>query len=85
VSTRTATLVALAVGAASLVVPTALGYDAWAWMVWARELGRGDLATIAGPSWKPLPALVVAPVTLVADAAAPWVWLALVRAAAVAR
>ncbi len=82
-SARAATLVALAIGAASLVVPTALGYDAWAWMVWARELGRGDLATIAGPSWKPLPALVVAPVTLVADASAPWVWVALVRAAAV--
>ena len=81
-STRVVLLAALAAGAASLVVPTALGYDAWAWMVWGRELSHGELATTAGPSWKPLPALVVAPVALVADGAAPGVWLALVRAAA---
>ena len=82
-SARVALAAAAAIGAASLLVPSALGYDAWAWMVWARELAHGELATTAGPSWKPLPALLIAPVALVADAAAPAVWLAVVRAAAV--
>ncbi len=33
-------------------------YDPWAWLIWGRELVHLDLDTGAGPSWKPLPALI---------------------------
>jgi hypothetical protein len=70
-------------GALSLLVPAAMGYDAWAWMVWGRELAHLDLATTGGPSFKPLPVIVVAPLSVLGGAA-PDVWLAGVRACAVA-
>lgn len=70
------------VGAASLAVPATLGYDAWAWTVWGRELAHLDLATTGGPSFKPLPVLVLAPLSLLGDAT-PFVWMALMRASAV--
>jgi hypothetical protein len=72
--------VAVAAGALSLAVPAAMGYDAWAWMVWGRELAHLDLATTGGPSFKPLPVIVTAPL----GAIAPPVWLAAMRACAVA-
>jgi hypothetical protein len=68
-------------GAASLAVPATLGYDAWAWMVWARELAHLDLATTGGPSWKPLPVIVMAPLSVLGGVA-PAVWLAAVRGCA---
>jgi hypothetical protein len=70
-------------GALSLAVPAAMGYDAWAWMVWGRELAHLDLATTGGPSFKPLPVLVVAPLSVLGGIA-PAVWLAGMRACAVA-
>jgi hypothetical protein len=70
-------------GALSLAVPAAMGYDAWAWMVWGRELSHLDLATTGGPSFKPLPVIVVAPLSVLGGAA-PDVWLAGMRACAVA-
>jgi hypothetical protein len=57
-----------------------MGYDAWAWMVWGRELAHLDLATTGGPSFKPLPVLVTAPL----GAIAPPIWLAAMRACAFA-
>lgn len=69
-------------GAVSLVVRTGLGYDVWAWIVWGREMLSLDLATTGGPSWKPLPALLNAPLALLGDAA-PYAWLAFARAAAI--
>jgi hypothetical protein len=77
----TVALVALA-GAASLAAPATLGYDAWAWTVWGRELAHLDLATTAGPSFKPLPVLVLAPLSVLGGAA-PVVWMAAMRACAV--
>jgi hypothetical protein len=71
---------AIAAGALSLAVPATMGYDAWAWMVWGRELAHLDLATTGGPSFKPLPVIVAAPL----GAIAPTVWLAAMRACAVA-
>ncbi len=71
----------LLVGVATVLVAPALGYDAWAWMVWARELTALSLDTSGGPSWKPLPVLVSAPFAWV-DGLAPFLWLSLVRAAA---
>lgn len=54
-------------------------YDPWAWLVWGRELLGGGLETAAGPSWKPLPVLVDAPLSLL-GAAAPKGWLLVARA-----
>src|SRR4051795_4569617 len=71
---------ALLAGFASLALPATMGYDAWAWMVWGRELAHLDLATTAGPSFKPLPVIVTAPL----GAIAPPVWLAAMRACAFA-
>ena len=50
-------------------------------MVWARELAELSLDTTGGPSWKPLPVLVSAPFAWI-DGLAPFLWLALVRGAA---
>jgi hypothetical protein len=77
-----AVVAAAAAGALSLAVPTTLGYDAWAWMVWGRELAHLDLATTGGPSFKPLPVLIGAPLSLLGGIA-PSVWLAAVRGCAV--
>jgi hypothetical protein len=57
-------------------------YDPWAWIVWGREVMRLDLHTAAGPSWKPLPVLFTAPLSL-AGAAAPALWLIVARAGAI--
>ena len=73
--------VAALAGAASLALPATLGYDAWAWTVWGRGLAHLDLATTAGPSFKPLPVLVLAPLSLLGGAT-PVVWMGLMRAAA---
>jgi hypothetical protein len=73
-------LAALA-GAASLALPATLGYDAWAWTVWGRQLAHLDLATTAGPSFKPLPVLTLAPLSVLGGAT-PAVWMGLMRAAA---
>jgi hypothetical protein len=76
---------ALAVGAAlvlaavSLALPYLPVYDPWAWLVWGRELAHGSLETAGGPSWKPLPVLVDAPLSLLGDAA-PDAWLLVARA-----
>jgi hypothetical protein len=73
--------IAALVGAASLALPATLGYDAWAWTVWGRQLAHLDLATTAGPSFKPLPVLALAPLSVLGGAT-PFVWMGLMRAAA---
>jgi hypothetical protein len=73
---------ALAIGAATLLVPATLGYDAWAWTVWGRQFAHLDVDTTAGPSFKPLPVLALAPLSIFGGAT-PAVWMALMRAAAV--
>ena len=72
---------ALIAGALSLLLASALGYDAFAWQVWGRGLAHLSLDTTGGPSWKPLPVLVDAPLSVLGDAA-PLIWLALVRGVA---
>lgn len=74
--------VAVLAGAATLALPATLGYDAWAWTVWGRQLAHLDLATTAGPSFKPLPVLALAPLSVLGGAT-PAVWMGLMRAAAV--
>lgn len=73
----------LVLGVLSLVVRSGLGYDPWAWLVWGRELTHADLNTLGGPSWKPLPVILVAPFTWL-GALAPSIWLVISRAAAFA-
>jgi hypothetical protein len=75
-------IVAVALAAASLLVPSAPTTDAWGWINWGRELVHLELDTVAGPpSWKPLPVLVTAPAALLGPAA-PAVWLLVARAGA---
>jgi hypothetical protein len=75
-----AVLACLAVAGISLLVAREPVYDAWAWLVWGRELAHLGIDTSTGPSWKPLPVLIAAPLSLAGDAA-PELWLVLVRAA----
>lgn len=70
---------AAALAAVSLALPYLPVYDPWAWLVWGRELLHGSFETAAGPSWKPLPVLVDAPLSLLGDAA-PQGWLLIARA-----
>ncbi|MSW51751.1 MAG: hypothetical protein F2817_12805, partial [Actinobacteria bacterium] len=74
-------LVALVLGAASLPLGHALAFDASAWVVWGREVWSLDLATGAGPSWKPFPVLFTAPFAVLGDGAAG-AWLVVARAGA---
>ena len=67
------------VAAASLLIDAEPVYDAWAWLVWGRELADLELDTSSGPSWKPLPVAVTTVLSVAGDAA-PDIWLALVRA-----
>lgn len=75
----TAALCSVALAALSLVVSYELVYDAWAWLVWGRELAGLGLETSLGPSFKPLPVVIAAPLSLAGDLA-PELWLVLVRA-----
>jgi len=70
----------LALAAASLLIAAEPVYDAWAWLVWGRELAHLGLDSSSGPSWKPLPVLIAAPLSLAGDAA-PTLWLLIVRTA----
>ncbi len=72
-------LLVAALAALSLLLPFALVYDPWAWLVWGREITGLELDTGSGPSWKPLPVIAT---TLAAPAggAAPELWTLLARA-----
>ena len=80
-----AALAALSVllAVASLALPSAPGYDPWSWLIWGRELGDLDLSTSEGPAWKPLPVLVTAALTSLAEDLAPEAWLVVARAGAI--
>ncbi|MGZ4173184.1 MAG: hypothetical protein ACXVQR_01785 [Solirubrobacteraceae bacterium] len=75
-------LVALVIGALSLLLPSTPSYDPWAWIIWGREIVHLNLQTTGGPSWKPLPVIFT---TLFAPfgKAAPDMWLVIARAGAV--
>jgi hypothetical protein len=72
-------VVCAALAAVSLLLPWALAFDPWSWLVWGREVTRLELDTAGGPSWKPLP-VVVTTVLAVAGGAAPALWLVVARA-----
>jgi hypothetical protein len=67
----------------SLFLPAAPGYDAWAWLLWGREIGALSLDTVAGPAWKPLPVIVTAALAPFGGAA-PELWVVVARAGAIA-
>jgi hypothetical protein len=75
---RIGAALAVSLAGLSLLLPYMPVYDPWGWLVWGRELAHLDLSTAAGPSWKPLPVLVDAPLSLL-DGAAPKAWLLLAR------
>ena len=67
----------------TLAIPAAPGYDAWAWLLWGREIWDGALSTAEGPAWKPLPVAVTTLLAPLGDAA-PGAWLVVARAGAIA-
>ena len=66
-----------------MLIPAAPGYDAWAWLIWGRELWDGVLSTAEGPAWKPLPVAVTALLAPFGDGA-PALWLVVARTGAIA-
>ncbi len=76
---RAAIMASFGVAAISLLLPYGPAFDAWAWLIWGRELGGFELDTSAGASFKPLTVLLATPMAALADAA-PDLWLLLARA-----
>ena len=77
-SWRALVLAAAALAALSLLLPWALAFDPQAWVVWGRDAGRLALDTRGGPSWKPLPVVVMTPLAPLGDPA-PALWLLVAR------
>ena len=75
-----AVVACVALAAGSLAFAHEPAYDAWAWLVWGRELAGLQLDTSSGPSFKPLPVVIAALLSVAGDAA-PALWLVIVRAA----
>jgi hypothetical protein len=73
----------LGLAALSLLAPSTATYDPWSWIVWGREVVHGDLNTVSGPSWKPLPVVVTAVASLFGSAA-PDIWIVVARAGTLA-
>jgi hypothetical protein len=76
-------VVALAVGAFSLLIPSTPSYDPWSWIVWGREIVHLNLQTTGGPTWKPLPVIFTTVFALFGKAE-PDLWLVVARAGAFA-
>jgi hypothetical protein len=74
-------LVCVALAALSLLWTREPTYDPTAWLVWGRELIHGDLVTLGGPSWKPLPVFFTTPFALFGSTLAPLLWMIVARAA----
>jgi hypothetical protein len=49
-------------------------YDPYGWLVWGRQVLKGNLNTDGAPSWKPLTFLFTLPYSLL-DGAAMWLWM----------
>lgn len=74
----TVATIVLVLALLSLIPPSTATYDPWAWIVWGREVVHGDLNTIDGPSWKPLPVLVTSIAAVFGDVG-PEVWVLVAR------
>ena len=73
VPTGSAAVACVVLAALSLLVPSAPTTDPWGWIIWGHELVYGGFSTVMGgaPSWKPLPVLFTAPLSLAGHDAAP--------------
>jgi len=73
----------LALVGASLALDRTVQFDPQGWLLWGREITSSGLrfSTETYPSWKPLPFLFALPLSL-AGGAAPALWLAIERGAA---
>ncbi len=69
----------LGLSSLSLLLPSALTYDPWSWVIWGREILNLNLSTRLGPAWKPLP-VAFDTVFAIFGGAAPWLWLIVARA-----
>lgn len=77
-----AAAVCAALALISLLLPSGPTYDPYAWLIWGRDLAHLELVTRAGgTSWKPLPALMAAPLQVFGESA-PTAWLVIARGAA---
>ncbi|MEA2390749.1 MAG: hypothetical protein QOK31_858 [Solirubrobacteraceae bacterium] len=74
--------VVFAMAGLSLLWASAPQFDPQGWLLWGREITDSKLpfSTFGYPSWKPLPALVTVPLSLLGDSA-PALWLVLMRVA----
>jgi hypothetical protein len=72
----------IGLGALSLLLPSEPSYDPWAWLVWGREIAHFELDTAGGPSWKPLPVLLLAVAAPFGDDLPVALWITLARAGA---
>jgi hypothetical protein len=68
--------------ALSLLLPSEPSYDPWAWLVWGREIANLELDTEGGPSWKPLPVVLLALVAPLGDEVPVPLWVVIARAGA---
>ncbi len=76
------TLLALVLGALSLLYPSTPSYDPYSWLIWGREILHGQLHIAGGSSWKPLP-VIFTTVFALFGSAQPNLWLVVARAGAV--
>jgi hypothetical protein len=65
---------------ASLAIARSPTFDVWAWLVWGREIGHGQLHTSGGPQFKPLPVAVNTVTSVFGSAEVP-IWMVVARAA----
>jgi hypothetical protein len=78
----TVAVACVALAVLSLLLPSAPTYDAYAWLIWGRDIAHLDLVTTGtGTSWKPLPALIAA-LFAPLGSGQPAAWLVVARAGA---
>jgi hypothetical protein len=78
-------VISAALSALSLLFNHAIDYDPEGWIVYGRELlGSQALNTTGFPAWKPLPAIMIAPFTLITRGEGDvYYWLFITRASSV--